>query len=305
MQQLVKQWRSSRLTGPPNLLPELEIHIFQLLAQSSTYNRAQLLCLMLVARRVRVWVEPFMYKFILFSNITTWSRLQRCVKYKPGPSTFLANRVKSICLPLVIISERDVEEILSICTGVERVAFWTNNREIHLNGATRLRYPADPSYLRNATPPPSLRRLSIELSHFLHIAARFPSLQAHLTHLELVYLDQHSSRYPGTIDLTRFVSLTHVALQSDSDCFLRVPFMWSTATISSILRTCPSLQMLVLLDHVVGDGVAEHAIRTVNDPRVVKIITDGVETLHLWEPPLGEADMWERGDHLLRHPVKE
>ncbi|KAJ6627955.1 hypothetical protein B0H10DRAFT_2210052 [Mycena sp. CBHHK59/15] len=59
------------------LPPELELRIFVSVAKASPYDAALRLRLMLVAQRVRIWVEPFIYHILIFSRSNSWSRLKR------------------------------------------------------------------------------------------------------------------------------------------------------------------------------------------------------------------------------------
>ncbi|KAJ7468006.1 hypothetical protein FB451DRAFT_386590 [Mycena latifolia] len=275
------------------LPPELELRIFESVVKASPYDAALRLNLMLVARRVQIWVEPFMYHCLVFSRANNWGRLKRISEFKPPG--FLAKHVKSICMPVSTVSMRDALEILSVCTGVERLACWISHRA----GANTIGAIAFPQAI--SVQNLALRRLSMELSHFLSLPADLPTLQTHLTHLELIYWEGHAEQYPATVDLSRFSRLTHLALRSDA-----VRFHWPLETVSSMKRTCPRLEVLVLLDYVLG---ASDAVRRgLNDHRAVLVISEvalhdwepGATKLHEWEVRMGKTDMWARGEDIIR-----
>ncbi|KAF7351329.1 hypothetical protein MSAN_01564400 [Mycena sanguinolenta] len=267
---------------------ELELQIFQLVARGSPYDAALRLRLMLVARRVQIWVEPFVYHCVAFSKVNNWDRLRRIVATKPRD--FLARHVKSLCMPPKTVTLEEASEILLACTGVQRLAWWIDS------------FSDAPAAIPQTVQTLALCRLSMELAHFFCFAADLPNIHAHLTHLELIFCEEYTSAYPGTLDLACFPYLTHLALRSDS-----VRLYWPLDLVSSMLHSCGSLQILVLLDHVFG--VAETVIRRpLNDPRAVLVITQ--DTLYDWEPSarplpkrellLGKGDMWERGEDVLR-----
>ncbi|KAJ7689440.1 hypothetical protein B0H17DRAFT_1202331 [Mycena rosella] len=268
------------------LPPELELHIFESVAKASPYDAALRLTLMLVARRVQIWVEPLAYHCLVFSKTNSWTRLKRIAESKPPE--FLARHVKSICMPISTVSILEAAEILSACTGVERLACWIDH------GVTALPQSIPVQSL-------ALSRLSIELSHFLALPAALPSLHAQLTHLELIYWEAHAEHYPATVDLARFPRLTHLALRSDA-----ARFHWPLEMVESLKRSCLHLRMLVLLDYVLG--ASDSVVRGLNDRRVVRVITEvalhdwepGAKSFHEWEIRMGEADMWARGEDIIQ-----
>ncbi|KAJ7760782.1 hypothetical protein B0H14DRAFT_3511012 [Mycena olivaceomarginata] len=271
------------------LPPELEIQIFESVARDSPYDAAQRLRLMLVARRVKIWVEPFVYPCLAFSRVNNWDRLKHIVATKPRD--FLARHVKSICMPLHTVTMQEASEILSACTGVERLACWIN----HMAGEA-LAIPQSIPIQGLA-----LSRLSIELSHFLCLPADLPHTHASLTHLELVYWEEHAEHYPATLDLARFPYLTHLALRNEA-----LRFQWPLQLARSMKDSCGRLKVMVLVDFEVGS--AEMVRRALSDVRAVVVLSQVV--LHDWEPMaktfpewslrLGKGDMWARGEDIIR-----
>ncbi|KAJ7108654.1 hypothetical protein C8R44DRAFT_884701 [Mycena epipterygia] len=272
------------------LPPELEIQIFESLISASPYDAALRLSLMSVARRVQIWVEPFVYHCLVFSRVNNWSRLKRIAESKEPQ--FLARHVKSICMPLYTVSMQEASEILSVCTGVERLACWIDHRAMATTPAIPQSIP-----LRAL----ALRRLSIELSHFLSLTADSKACLT-LTHLELVHWELHADHYPPAVSLAGFPSLTHVALRSDA-----LRFQWPLVMVLSMVRTCRQLKILLLLDYI-AIGESETIRRGLNDSRAVVILSE--VALHDWEPRaklfhewdvrMGGMDMWARGEGIIR-----
>ena len=222
------------------------------------------------------------------SRVNNWDRLKRIAASKP--QGFLAKHVKSICMPVSTVSVREASEILALCTGLERLACWIDHR------------PADAAFPQSiCVGTLALRRLSIELSHFLSLSDDLGAFEAHLTHLELIYWETHVAHYPTTVDLARFPRLTNFALRSDS-----TRFQWPLEMVLSMKRSCLRLEILVLLDYLRGHS--EAALLGLNDRRVVRVISEVAlydwepesKKVHEWEVRLGKGDMWTRGEDMIR-----
>lgn len=146
----------------------------------------------------------------------------------------------------------------------------------------------------------------MELEHFLSLPADLPALHAHLTHLELVYWENYAESYPVTIDLARFSHLTHLALRSDA-----MRFQWQLQAVSSMMATCRHLKILVLLDYNVSHG-PDAIRRALGDSRVVVVISEvalhdwdpTAKPVHQWEVRMGKADMWARGEDIIRRNTR-
>ncbi|KAF8186886.1 hypothetical protein K438DRAFT_1835193 [Mycena galopus ATCC 62051] len=248
------------------LPPELEIQIFESAARDSPFNPQLRLTLMLVASRVKIWVEPFVYQCLAFSAVNNWDRLKHIVATKPPD--FLAKHVKSIYMPRYVVTMQEAAEILLACTGVQRTL--------------------------------ALCRLSMELSHFLCLPADLRNTQT-LTHLELVHWEAKAERYPDTLDLARFSHLTHLGLRSDG-----LRFRWPVPMVSSMVFTCHRLRVLVLLDYTIGiaEGV-RRALNDPRAVLVLSQVTlhdwePMAKSFSDWDLRLGKGDMWARGEDIIR-----
>jgi len=248
---------------------------------------------MLVARRVKIWIEPLVYECIVFSRANNWTRLKRIIASKPPD--FLACNVKSVCMPLFTVSTQEASEIISLCPGVQRIACWIDHRGT-TEATTAIPWSIPIQTL-------ALRRLSIELSHFLSLSVSFPAahLMSGLTHLELIYWDTHKEHYPAALDLAFLHNLTHLALRSDS-----ARYQWPLHMVAGVLSSCRHLKLLALVDYGVGDAALVRL--GLRDPRAVLVISEvalhdwepKAKRFHEWEVRLGTEDMWTRGEAMIR-----
>ncbi|KAK7018345.1 hypothetical protein R3P38DRAFT_2982308 [Favolaschia claudopus] len=163
------------------LPPDLEREIFKICALTHPRSISKLLR---VARRVKEWAEPFLYRTILVHReftfksehfpIFTWNALQRAIDTKP-PS-FFAAAVRN--LMIIVYDEifnssplaATIGQLLTLCTGVERL---------------ELRYsPVDPILLVDKQIQPT--RLYVELKeNFFRDFPPSHSFFSQLTHFQI------------------------------------------------------------------------------------------------------------------------
>ncbi|KAF7325639.1 hypothetical protein MKEN_00413700 [Mycena kentingensis (nom. inval.)] len=277
----------------PHLPPELEREIFEFAAASDPFNAQLRLRLLLVARRVRIWIDPLIYSHIVFSRTNNWTRLKRIIASKPPD--FLARHVKSVFMPTSVVSIYEASEIVEACPDVERLACWIDHKA-PFDGM-----PMFPQTIPLHLPMPALSRLSIELSHFLCLPS-VPRLNANLTHLELVYWDKHAANYPATISLAQFTRLSHLALRPDD-----LRFQWTAPVVRSMIQSCAGLKVVALMDY----GLMGHALmvgRELRDKRVANVVSEvaihdwdpALKRVHAWEVQGRDGDMWERAEDIIR-----
>ncbi|KAF7341881.1 hypothetical protein MSAN_02043700 [Mycena sanguinolenta] len=189
----------------PHLPPELECRIFEIAALASTPNIPKL---MLVARRVKHWVEPLLYRVLVLSSMRRYSEHQLFGFPVITPSTllriiaanpphFLQNAVKRIFVHEEILDE-EMEMIFAACNHVSH--YYT--RYLPCAALARLHH---------------LRRLTIRLADFLECCnwdSTHPVL-ANITHLDL--LESWGEAMEGVCARLPLVSnLTHFAITSIS-----------------------------------------------------------------------------------------
>ncbi|KAJ7060811.1 hypothetical protein C8F01DRAFT_1140975 [Mycena amicta] len=196
----------------PILPPELECSIFEMAALSQPTCIPQLV---LVAKRVKQWTEPLLYRTLVFPTgefppikgipECDMKIFRRIVKTK-GPE-FLHSAVKNIMAPALRAS--GIRKILTACTGVENLYhIWLDNNFLLAVS------PSQSSEDGEEPSPPPLRHLHFHLHSFYTDFACLPSL-VHLTHLELVgglRGEPHSPPAEGYRRILTLPSLTHLAL---------------------------------------------------------------------------------------------
>ncbi|KAJ7624113.1 hypothetical protein DFH06DRAFT_757114 [Mycena polygramma] len=190
----------------PRLPPELERTIFELAALSHPTSIPKL---MLIAWRIKEWVEPLLYRVVLVSAASdSYAEQRHFPVYTPAimlrtitnkPPEFLQLAVKHLFFE-ASTQLTEVETILAACAGVTGLFVWVAPRS-HLSALYDLR---------------CLRRLTITATTLLDppIIA-FPAVFQNITHLELL-----ASRLPGFAEdalgkrLARVPHLTHVAFNT-------------------------------------------------------------------------------------------
>ncbi|KAH8829427.1 hypothetical protein DL96DRAFT_1708560 [Flagelloscypha sp. PMI_526] len=262
-----------QLGSHPGLPLELEREIFECAA--SAHGNAISLILVLVAHRVRVWIEPFLYTYVQFRR-GSWHRIDSFIytlhSRRPTLSniekeepTFFSRHVKSLLMPSVFVSRTQSLALLQSCTGIENLALWA-------------RY-TDAQTLAALIELPKLKMLSLlgcMVAPFLAAGGGQT-----LTHFDV------SCYLPTPEECMKLPRVTHLAYTFDSE-------HWNTASaftqaIEQILEVMPQLQVLLLI--MEGPSPMLTHLATLEDQRVV-IMQD------VWWP--GEWDLLgERGGRNL------
>ncbi|KAJ7059514.1 hypothetical protein C8F01DRAFT_1370429 [Mycena amicta] len=223
----------------PWLPRELEREIFTMTARLHPDMRYRLL---FVARRVLIWIEPTLYRTLVFRN---HHRLSQLLTAKS--SEFFAKATRRVTLELR--ASDDAVGVLKLCSGVTHLAIGTYEYYEALHGAfLELR-----QLQRLAFHPPEILRVPEE-------DAPHPVFSS-LTHLELFdYTD-----YSVNFFCAALPALTHLALNGVVG--------WPRPDI--LLADCKKLTLLVLLastQHYAVEIEAELEILadpSLADPRVV------------------------------------
>ncbi|KAJ7603865.1 hypothetical protein DFH06DRAFT_1255871 [Mycena polygramma] len=221
----------------PRLPVDLERDIFEACALSRPVG---IPTLMLVAWRVKQWVEPLLYRSITVGYtasiagypILTWELFLAVLHSKPP--LFFANAVHhlNIFLPRLKLEAADrLSAVLSVCTAVENLGIAFNSDE----------YEAY-AMLEAVAPTLSLRRLYL-YSDSLTLTCATPLL-SHITHLEVLSL-----AFGISAELSLLPQLTHLAFcdYALSDCL-------------TVLETCRSLRVIVALTPLLADDLNTAAI---------------------------------------------
>ncbi|KAJ7059564.1 hypothetical protein C8F01DRAFT_1144979 [Mycena amicta] len=203
----------------PRFPPELECDIFEFTARVHPETIPSLL---LVAQRVHIWIEPFLYRTV---RVEMYDQLLRITQTKPAAASFLASAVRHALLneyhPRMV-------DILQLCTGITHLAITSDARYA--------------SELRPLLPVLRLHCLAVQLV-ILFPRRLFPTMDAAqetfstLTHLDIFdpvednHLCHHSS--VATVSgiarrtlafLTSLPALTHLSynLELSAGTLLRV-----------------------------------------------------------------------------------
>ncbi|KAJ7165155.1 hypothetical protein C8R46DRAFT_1098307 [Mycena filopes] len=203
----------------PRLPAELERKIFELVARSHSKSIPALL---LVAHRVKVWIEPLLYRVVVFSNPLPGQVCFDPVRFTSAiESQTIAENVRHL-LVYEGIPRLNLELVLATCSFVEDLLI--------------LHFGPDSDFLPFVSGLP-LRRLGTTLADlFFTTSINFShSLFAHITHLEV--MDDLEADTAHWADLARIPHLTHLAFLVER----------SLPILTSALKTCPVLRVLVLL----------------------------------------------------------
>ncbi|KAF7336822.1 hypothetical protein MVEN_02118100 [Mycena venus] len=264
--------------SPVQLLAESEREIFELAALS--YPRA-IPKFMLVAWYVNKWVEPLLYRTIVFEDpikaFPLFSRDILLQKIYSKPSFFQTSvRHLSFANSRYHFSEWDLNAIFSSCSGIVNLLVDLPNPSVLVES------------FKNPLP---LRRLSINLELFFHpspVDFTHPNF-SRLTHLEVFDLLREATahKWAGLVALPQ---LTHLSFKSCSQIF---------PVFRRILETSGSLQILVILTNIRPSdiqGAKENEL--LQDPRFVVM----VPLYHQWDWQLGVhlgQDYWARAEHFV------
>ncbi|KAJ7035988.1 hypothetical protein C8F04DRAFT_494085 [Mycena alexandri] len=240
----------------PALPLDLERVIFELAAS------AHLSCiptLMLVAWRVKAWVEPFLYTavFLGTSNHNTPVEFVTNLELR---SSFYRDTVRHICLhPPSVLDPRTIlatHAIFTTCTHVETLAVKSAR-----NQSNAFLLPLIQKF-------PALTRLHADLADLLSVLSRnersaaFDAFSS-LTHLEM---REHTPTADVCAGLTRLPHLTHLALQYNSRARGIVPLCMN------VLKECRALRVLAALSEkrfeLGGVRVGAPFYQAVDTPRI-------------------------------------
>ncbi|KAJ6482677.1 hypothetical protein C8R45DRAFT_932281 [Mycena sanguinolenta] len=234
----------------PCLPPELEREIFESTAQ---LHPKSIPILLLVARRIFEWIQPFLYRTIMVApSSRSMAAFLRVTRTTPPNSSFFRNSVQNLFVHQTSWLVNEARFILSSCSGIMNFAMMATN-------------PSVLPLLENKR----LKRLSISLAQLfdngliLHNLTH--SIFTHTTHLTLFDFT-HNDQHWAT--LASLPELTHLCLHS----FVR------RSQLLGVLADCKGLQVLVNM-HINTEpewGLADICARLAihDDPRFVLFTLD-------------------------------
>ncbi|KAJ7620185.1 hypothetical protein FB45DRAFT_148278 [Roridomyces roridus] len=255
----------------PVFPPELERHIFEICALGRPVLAPKL---MLVAWRVKQWIEPLLYRTIVlgepsacregYPSFTLESLLSTIRAKPPG---FLAGAVRNLSLNP---STAGYEEILSACTA----------------GLQNLRIFSIDSAISGAHALSTLKQLYVfDFPHHLP-----DSVFAQLTHLDVMGCPPDTFEKGDGLDIfytsvLQMQRLTHISFSDDgyTPIFLR------------LLRGCAQIQVLFYYDACKDDNASLLSQESlVEDPRFVVLRFKDLPEIWNW------VDDWHTGVHCGR-----
>ncbi|KAJ7091294.1 hypothetical protein C8R43DRAFT_1172122, partial [Mycena crocata] len=208
----------------PFLPSDLERLIFELCANLWPTSIRELI---LVASRVKDWVEPLLYRTIIVSDDVssqrtfpafTYLTLLRAVTSKPA--SFFRDCVKNICLHPGR-DEATLEMLLRVCTRVENLSVnWFSTATL---------------YLLLSSPEPNLKYLYTDFRPFFKLPPTHPIFSC-LTHIEMSpVFSGNTDAITSLLPLRLLPRLTHLAF-------------WPAELLGDcprLLDTCKSLAVLI------------------------------------------------------------
>ncbi|KAJ7142963.1 hypothetical protein C8R44DRAFT_761485 [Mycena epipterygia] len=257
---------------PEPVLPaELEREIFEIAALSNSRSIPRLL---LVSRRVRIWIEPLLYRIVVFrSPLSTLVRFPSNV-FDPETRTkspaFFQQHVHHLCVGnMDVVSHKALEAILSTCSGVYDLLISI--------------YDPPPNTLALIATMP-LQRLCADL-HFLFATDTIDFAHpvfANITHLDL--LDPDMGDWGG---LALLPSLTHLAFNDDAP----------TDVLRTVLADCAALRVLTLL----CDTRATELSALASDVRLVVVLCTSSQWFREdWQRGArGGRDYWRTAEEFI------
>ncbi|KAJ7656048.1 hypothetical protein DFH06DRAFT_1200027 [Mycena polygramma] len=273
----------------PSLPPEIEREVFELSALSDSRTIPKLL---LVAHRVNLWIEPFLYRIVSIVDSSPTNRnkhqipehtFMRMLESKPASMWLTQTRHLSVA----IRGGQHMEQILSMCSKTSNLAAILHPHDLF--GGYKL---ARSLSLIAAMP---LVRLSAHIGSLFHpdaIDFNHPVF-ARLTHL--TFLDTFSIQPAG---LGRLSYLTHVSFNYPSSCY---PSGLHDKFVREVFGRCAILEVFIFC----CDG--NEALRgnipfytyLADEPRSVLLAMDNF--LKDWGVGAeGGADYWVRAERFIK-----
>ncbi|KAJ7757535.1 hypothetical protein B0H16DRAFT_1457701 [Mycena metata] len=262
----------------PMLPPELQREIFEIAIRFSLHDAAVKVNFSLVARHVQSWVDQEFYKSVIIHSSGSAEKFIQLANLKPAGFFAIVRTLVMSNFPGGL-PESQIIRLLSICTGVQYLAFWR-------------RYFPRPNPVINQLP---LRRLFMPLSNIQNIidAAIPPRCLSGVTHLNMSFLD------PVDVSdleiLARLPCLTHVALHVSA---VLPPHA------SVVIASCPALQALVIIFEST-DLIRDEITQVYSfDPRIVLLNHPTPSVVSsLPSARFGLDEVWAFADHIIAQRI--
>ncbi|ESK89776.1 hypothetical protein Moror_16838 [Moniliophthora roreri MCA 2997] len=278
--------KKAAIEGSPSplsnvILPyDMEREIFEMTAL--LYPRV-MVKLPMVAKRVKAWVEPIMYRTITLNHSHSGPKFLRVLRNSSKPPEFFATHVKSLCLSKGV-SVPEARVILEQCVGVRTLACWIEPNAY----AAGVLMPIIREKLTH------LQRLSVNFSHLRLLLSGGGDgnvLLEHVSHLDMshpwaLYQLANVGRVGGggavDIGFEALPQLTHLSFRF----WARDP-EGAGPILKRILELCPNLEVLALLvdpneNASLDRGKVLHAAGLQEDRRIVLVENRGDSMEEIW-----------------------
>ncbi|KAJ7182917.1 hypothetical protein C8R43DRAFT_1116531 [Mycena crocata] len=245
--------------------PEMERKIFETAA--SLHPASELLAtLPLVAHRVRLWIDPLLYRNLVVRNVIFWDHI-RDDGQTPGIENFLP--------------------FLSICSGIRNLAL----SDLAASTVQELRDPT--SEMAASLSTLQIEQLTLPFTVFISLPGHF--LFTSITHLCLA--DYANLIFTDLFDLPLDAcpSLTHLCVTGNT-------ISVSADVLRTTLRDNRSLQLVVcmLADPGARDVAEYHDNLEISDPRFMLVVMNAAEYLEDWRAgAAGGRDFWVRAEEFV------
>ncbi|KAJ7111270.1 hypothetical protein C8R44DRAFT_799234 [Mycena epipterygia] len=266
------------LERPSSLPTELERWIFEIAA---FIHPSCMPVLMLVAQRVKIWIEPLLYRVLCIGekppdSEEIWIPLERIhylIEGRPLAPAFLHDNVRHLCLILSgTVHMDDIMRVLVACDATV---------DLHLLGGSR-------SLLPHFGKLP-LRRLSVDLAYLFRSPDFTHPVFGTITHLSLTRPGFHWTHFSG---LAQMPCLTHLSYDD---------ILSPLVVCEHALRDCKSLEVLALSfsNMILLEPLVDTYAPLATDPRFVMLLA--THRVRDWETGArGGDDYWVRADELVR-----
>ncbi|KAJ6495187.1 hypothetical protein C8R45DRAFT_164190 [Mycena sanguinolenta] len=228
------------MLGEPRLPPELEHRIFQIAALARPVG---IPALMLVARRVKIWVEPILYRVVFLNGPTVIYKKDLRDLGLPiftvdaleerSPNSF--GHVRHLCIDDAFVGDTALEGWLLACIGATNLYAWIT---------------CSPHVIPLISSFTNVQYLTIDVRALCGTAVPLP-LFLTVTHLELLdFTDDGTQLKSVCRNILLIPRLTHIALNSSLDSNLSHAALRANTQLQCIVFVSPatSLDASPLLD---------------------------------------------------------
>ncbi|KAF8899529.1 hypothetical protein CPB84DRAFT_1780541 [Gymnopilus junonius] len=285
----------------PTLPPELQCKIFEITA---SFSPKYALCLMLVARKVKEWIEPFLYHSIVFSrSFENYPPIYKGRDQWKATRAPLFDKATPHARHVLIESSRldKSAEILQHAPNVESLALWSLPLIIEsqrpllpiIQSLTKLtRISASPYQLMKT------KGVSFVFDHAAFV---------NLTHFGILCMEEDICEWAAWAELALLPKLTHLSVDYSNPNF-----------VEDVLSGCTGLKLFVVFyedRRKVLDRAAEREEEGVRHPRhpdvgvmldkrVVQIPEIHDHWVEEWERNVrGQESFWKRAERIQRMRV--